>query len=261
MSIKSKNIWNADYHKQSNFQFNVGKQALKYLNLKGTERILDIGCGTGKTTNYCANLIPEGSIVGLDLSSDMINFAKEEYKATSNLKFIEGSATNIPFENEFDVVFSMYCLHWIEDQQKVIDQIAKSLKSGGQALLYIPCRGALLDNFEKCTASIVEKKPNWKKHTSYYYFIQPSSVWLRWIKDQGFQVKKHQVIEQKKIFDTLQDCKKYMQALSVAPNLPKKERLHFLEMLLSELYKIYNKGENDQFEYITSTLVLHIIKK
>ena len=44
--------------------------------LRGDERVLDVGCGNGKVTREIAALVPRGSVVGVDASAKMVDFAK-----------------------------------------------------------------------------------------------------------------------------------------------------------------------------------------
>ena len=67
----------------------------------------------------------------------MIAFARKTYKPENypNLKFQIADACALPFENEFDVVFSNAALHWIRKHSSVLRGIRNALKSGGKALL------------------------------------------------------------------------------------------------------------------------------
>ena len=110
--------WNAsEYHQLSALQDVMAAEVLSLLQLKGNERILDVGCGNGKTTASIAARVPKGSVVGVDASSDMVVFAKEHWTADHpNLQFAVADARHLPFKREFDFVVSFNALHWISDQ-------------------------------------------------------------------------------------------------------------------------------------------------
>ena len=59
------------------------------LALKGNERVFDIGCGDGKVTAEIAKQLPNGSVLGIDKSEEMIRFAQENFpsKKYNNLSF------------------------------------------------------------------------------------------------------------------------------------------------------------------------------
>ena len=127
--------WNAeDYHQNSSEQQRLAQEAIAKLGFQGNERILDIGCGDGKITVELAALVPNGSVVGIDSSAEMIAFAKSKFPASSfpNLSFQQGDAKNLNFENEFDAIVSFNCLHWIKDHLAVLAGIKKSLKPDGK---------------------------------------------------------------------------------------------------------------------------------
>lgn len=99
-----------------------------------SKEILDVGCGDGSLTALFAANLPKASVVGCDISKAMIEYALEHY-VTSNLNFVEKSAENLDFENQFDAVISFNCLHWIENQKRVLGQMYRVLKPGGKAFL------------------------------------------------------------------------------------------------------------------------------
>ncbi|KAF5431048.1 Cyclopropane fatty-acyl-phospholipid synthase [Candidatus Methanophagaceae archaeon] len=59
------------------------------LALKGNERVFDIGCGDGKVTAEIAKQLPNGSVLGIDKSEEMILFAQENFPSRKyhNLSF------------------------------------------------------------------------------------------------------------------------------------------------------------------------------
>ena len=65
--------WNAsEYDRLSALQATMAEEALSVLKLQGNERILDVGCGNGKTTAEIAARVPQGSVTGVDASAEMI---------------------------------------------------------------------------------------------------------------------------------------------------------------------------------------------
>ena len=82
--------WDASgYGRISGLQQAMAAEVLALLDLKGSERVLDVGCGNGKVTAEIASRIPEGSVVGVDSSADMIGSARHEFGpgALPNLRF------------------------------------------------------------------------------------------------------------------------------------------------------------------------------
>ena len=118
------------YKKASTHQRQWGKKLIAQLNLKGAERILDLGCGDGGITAQLAELVPDGLVVGIDASQSMIDSAKKTYKHR-NLRFDLADINDTGFEDEFDVAFSNAALHWVKDHRRLLANVYKSLKAEG----------------------------------------------------------------------------------------------------------------------------------
>ena len=136
--------WNAsEYAQLSALQGAMAEEVLSLLNLNGAEQILDVGCGNGKTTTEIAIRNPQGAVVGVDASADMIAFAAAHYDATlhSNLRFAVADARHLPFEEEFDLIVSFNALHWIPDQAQALQSIRSALKPDGKTQLRLVPKG------------------------------------------------------------------------------------------------------------------------
>lgn len=88
--------------------------------------------------------------MGIDSSQEMIRFAQENFPLDKfpNLSFKKIDVREMPFDNEFDVVFSNACLHWVIDHLPVLIKIKKSLKSGGRILIQMGGKGNAANIFE-----------------------------------------------------------------------------------------------------------------
>ena len=65
--------WNAaDYAANSAVQQTWARELIAQLNLRGSEHILDVGCGDGKVTAEIARAVPRGAAIGIDASPQMI---------------------------------------------------------------------------------------------------------------------------------------------------------------------------------------------
>ena len=136
--------WDAEeYSSSSGAQQKWARELLPKLRLSGSEHVLDIGCGDGKVTAEIAEHLPDGSILGIDSSAEMIAFARENFPPACfpNVGFEQCDARTLAFDAEFDVVFSNACLHWVVDHAPVLRGIAKSLRPGGRILLQMGGRG------------------------------------------------------------------------------------------------------------------------
>tara|TARA_B100001057_G_scaffold265168_1_gene265395 strand:- start:170 stop:1021 length:852 start_codon:yes stop_codon:yes gene_type:complete len=114
----------------------LGDQAIKILKPKVGEKILDIGCGTGSTSQTLSKLVGEsGIITGIDISKPILNFAQKqkENKKIKNINFIQADAQNHQFSDlNFDAVFSRFGIMFFEDPISAFKNIKKSLSCNGR---------------------------------------------------------------------------------------------------------------------------------
>ena len=155
----------AEYSRRSSLQEAMAQEVLALLDLKGSERILDVGCGDGKITAQIASRASKGSVVGVDPSRDMISFARSHFGPATlpNLRFEVADARRLPFKNEFDLVVSFNALHWIPEQQTALSSIRSALVPGGKAQLRLVSKGA-----RKSVENVTEETRRTSKWKAYF---------------------------------------------------------------------------------------------
>lgn len=100
--------------------------------LKPSSQILDVGCGPGSISASLAKHVPEGSVLGLDYSEDVVKQARSQANLPANCTFQTGSAMALPFPDEtFDVVHAHQLLCHLSDPFTVIREMRRVCKSGG----------------------------------------------------------------------------------------------------------------------------------
>ena len=119
------------YQQASNHQKDWGNRLIDELHLRGDEIILDLGCGEGTLTSRLASLVPNGGVVGMDSSIQMIQAAKGS--ETSNLRFLCRDIDDLDFVKGFDVIFSNAALHWVKDHDRLLSNVHRALRPGGVA--------------------------------------------------------------------------------------------------------------------------------
>ena len=97
--------------------------------LKG-KRILDLGCGNGGMSKY---FIEKGakSVLAIDLSSNMINEAKEKNNAENITYVVLGMEDISKIVGKFDIVFSSLAFHYVKDYDKLVKDIYNLLDDNG----------------------------------------------------------------------------------------------------------------------------------
>lgn len=124
--------FNAQQYRQSSDTQQIwGKQVIAELNLQGHEQILDLGCGDGRLTALLAKQVPQGSVLGIDASTNMIALAQESFPR-DNLRFLCMDINNLQDKERYDIIYSNAALHWILDHHHLLQAIYRALKPGGQ---------------------------------------------------------------------------------------------------------------------------------
>lgn len=134
--------WNATaYHKVSGPQTSWGEKVLSRLEVRGDERAIDAGCGSGRLTAALMERLPRGSIVAIDRSRNMLLTARANLRPAyaSRVRFVQVTLPDLPFTNYADLVFSTATFHWVKDHPALFAGIFRALRSGGR--LHAQCGG------------------------------------------------------------------------------------------------------------------------
>lgn len=123
--------WNSDlYDNAQAFVSEYGKGLITFIPQVADQKVLDLGCGTGDLTNEISRMLG-CSIIGSDYSPEMIVRAKTKYP---HLSFSVCDACEIPYTDEFDVIFSNAVFHWIPNQTALHQSVYNALKVGGMLI-------------------------------------------------------------------------------------------------------------------------------
>lgn len=98
--------------------------------------ILDAGCGIGRNTFWPIKYGAK-SAVAFDMDDRTLEAAKNNLKEFNNVKIRKFSIYEIPYNNKFDISFSIGVIHHLEFPHKAIDQLIKATKPGGKVLVWL----------------------------------------------------------------------------------------------------------------------------
>jgi trans-aconitate 2-methyltransferase len=256
--------WNAsEYARLSTLQTTMAEEVLGLLNLKGAEHILDIGCGNGKITTEIAARVPNGRVVGVDASADMIDFATthRDDGAHPNLQFAVADARRLPFTHEFDLVVSFNALHWIPEQALALQSIRTAIKRDGKAQLRLVPKGA-----RKSLENAIEEtrlSPRWSSHfTSFhdpYLHLTPEEYGVL-AEQHGFQVLSTHTAAKAWDFQTRAAFLAFGSVTFVewTQHLPQAERLEFVKDVLDRYQPVAcdSPGEENLFRFYQMDIAL-----
>ena len=104
---------------------------IQLLALEKDMKILDLGCGTGYLSDLLADCVgPEGKVVAVDPNKSRLELAERQY-SRPNLVFLQANDVTFP-EDQYDLVFLNYVMHWIENKNALLNKVYRNLKPGGQ---------------------------------------------------------------------------------------------------------------------------------
>lgn len=156
-----------DYFKSNELQRNFAVKILNKIEFKTDESVLDIGCGDGAITSELSKRVNEGRVIGTDVSAQMIEYANKKYANQKNLIFLQMDASKNMFQQEFDIITSFNCLHWVKDQNRALCGMAIAAKENGKVFLLFSHKKSLYHQaFDKLVSG--------KKWCSYFItFVNP----------------------------------------------------------------------------------------
>jgi trans-aconitate methyltransferase len=174
------------YEDRHSFVWKKAGDLIDLLDPKPGQHVLDLGCGTGHLT---AEIAARGAeVTGLDLSASMVAQARQNYP---RVKFVLADATSFQFDQPFDAVFSNAVLHWIPEAHRVIDCVARSLRSAGRFVLEMGGKGNVARIVEALT-SVLNGAGYAPKNPWYYPSAGEYSTLLE---ERGFEVESLWTIE------------------------------------------------------------------
>ena len=135
----------------------IGREVLDRLSLEGTETVLDAGCGSGRVTQALAERLPDGHVIGVDGSEEMIAAARgrlgpEVELIVADLERLELGGRCV------DAILSTATFHWIEDHEKLFRRLRSVMRPGAQ--LVAQCGGeGNTPELLRATGAVGERAP------------------------------------------------------------------------------------------------------
>ncbi len=179
------------------------RKSFEFIN-KQNIKILDVACGTGDMIKnwikFSDTFNKDIEAKGLDPSREMLNIAKEKLP---DIEFIQGFATEIPFENEtFDIISISFGIRNVLETQKAIDEFFRTLKPNGILLILEFTKTDKKNRLRNCVDFYTEKFSPviggiLSKNKDAYKYL-PNSIQNFYTKDElcnmmknsGFEIKK-----------------------------------------------------------------------
>ena len=131
--------WDAvTYDRISAPQQEWAAEQLERLSLRGDERVLDAGCGSGKITRELVRRLPAGTVYAVDAAPSMVQHARAALGTRAIVLCQDLAELQLP--EPVDVIFSNATFHWLPDHDALFTALHGNLRPGGR--LVAQCGGA-----------------------------------------------------------------------------------------------------------------------
>lgn len=110
----------------------IAKPTLGLMQILPSATILDVGCGAGWLSRILAKRVPQGRVVGMDISDEMIRHARQAALGSANLEFVVGGVGNVPWESDFfSRAISVESSYYWPDPAQGLGEVYRVIASGG----------------------------------------------------------------------------------------------------------------------------------
>lgn len=209
------------------------------IKIENPEKIIDVGCGPGNSTNVISSKWPESKIIGIDNSALMIESARNNYP---DMEWKIEDITKMETKEKYDIIFSNATIQWIKNQEKLIKSLVKMLKDEGALAVQVPLYQSMPVSKVIKNVSLTKR---WRKqtngandaftfHSSDYYYdilsVQVESINM-WKTSYFHIMPSHQnIVEMIKSTG----MKEFLNMLDT-----KEEKIEFEKDVLKEIKKVY----------------------
>lgn len=226
------------YSANNLLQYNFAMKMLSKISFNLKSRILDIGCGDGLITYEMAKLAKQGCIIGTDISNKMISYANETYRFQKNLRFLQMDSTQNIFNQQFDIVTSFNCLHWVKDQESALNGLMKAIIPGGQVVILLSHKKSLYHK----VLDRLSSSDQWKQYFNDYQdprcFFEKND-YESLLKKVGLSISNIEEQEMIHHYSSVDDLKSFLMASN---NQVKYIPQHLKELFLNHFTKEYLEG-------------------
>lgn len=224
--------WDAAAHDRvADPQAEWAREVIDRLDLKGDERVLDAGCGSGRVTKLLLERLPRGHVIGVDSSTAMIDQVRQSLG--DEVELIVSDLLDLELGEAVDAVFSNATFHWILDHRRLFERLYAVLRPGGR--LEAQCGGiGNLEDFLNSVESVNgdERFASYLRGmTSTWNFASPGDTEIR-LERAGFQVRRCWLEERQTHPD---DPRAYLETVCLGGHLeklPKEMRATYMDAVL-----------------------------
>ena len=225
--------WDAEtYDQVSDPQFEWGMEVLGRLELRGDERVVDAGCGSGRVSAELLARLPGGHLVAVDGSEAMIAKARE--RLGGDVDYLVADLAELELAEPVDLVFSTATFHWLLDHDRLFARLRAALRPGGRLVAQCGGEGNVARHAQAIAGVVV--RPEFAEHfagaTGMWNFAGPEETEAR-LRAAGF-VDVRCWLEPKPVRP--EDALAFTSTVTLGPllaQLPEEKRRPFAEAVLA----------------------------
>jgi ubiquinone/menaquinone biosynthesis C-methylase UbiE len=121
----------------------ANRAAIDSLALREDDRVLDFGCGPGRSLIELARRVPKGRIAGVDHSEEMVRMARRAVQRSCGREAVaieHVCSATLPFaDDHFDKAMSVHTIYFLPDMRATLTEIGRTIRPGGAlALVFRP---------------------------------------------------------------------------------------------------------------------------
>src|SRR5512139_733942 len=130
------NDWSArQYLKFEDDRTRPSRDLLAQVPLDRAERVFDLGCGPGNSTELLIERFPDAEVIGLDSSTDMLRQARARLPGRA---FVHGDLATWSPPERTNLLFANAVFQWVPNHPAVLARLLKSLSAGGVLAVQMP---------------------------------------------------------------------------------------------------------------------------
>ena len=222
------------YDAVANPQAEWGAGVVRRLELRGDERVLDAGCGSGRVTEMLLERLPDGRVVALDGSPAMVAQARDRLaRFDDRVEYVVADLREpLPIHEPVDAILSTATFHWIHDHRALYRNLASVIRPGGQLVAQYG-GGENTASIRRVLATIGD---GWTGDT---FFAWPDET-RRWLAAAGFVDASVWLKEEPTRFEPGEPFKAFLRTVILGAHLarlPESEHEAFVDEVAARLPK------------------------
>ncbi len=207
--------------------------------LRGDEVVIDAGCGTGRVTELLLRYLPDGMVLAVDASENMVEAARRRFAGERRVRVEQQDLLLLEVEERVDVIFSTATFHWIMDHDLLFERLARTLKPGGRLVAQCGGKGNIARTLAAIERVMGENRfkdafVGWEKG---WNFADPETTKAR-LEAAGFEEVETWLHEELTEFGSVEELARFLKTVVLRQHLtvlPEAERDPFAAAVAARL--------------------------